>query len=99
MSKDRLASLVSSALRAQRKAAFNEPVQRLDPALVALICNRPAGTIQINLPLQPSVDEDIRMAARNGNDDGLPPELLEELRKIEEKDQEEDEPPKDRNGR
>ena len=87
MNHELLTTLVSAALRAQRKAAFNEPVERLNPMVVNLICNRPAGLIQIALPSQPSVDDDIRMAARNGNNDGLPPDLVQELRDIEEQDQ------------
>ena len=95
MNNELLTSLVSAALRAQRKAAFNEPVERLNPMVVDLIRNRPPGLIKITLPSQPSVEDDIRMAARNGNSDGLPPELLKELNDIEEEDQKGDEPPED----
>lgn len=99
MNNELLTSLVSAALRAQRKAAFNETVERLNPMVVELIRNRPAGLFTITLPSQPSVDDDIRMAARNGNGDGLPPELLKELRDIEELDQKGDEPPEDGHAR
>jgi hypothetical protein len=90
MSGDRLTTLVSAALRSQRALAFQTPAQRLDPALVAMICGRPAGPMTLSLPAQPPVDDEIRMAARNGRDEGLPPDLLAELEDFEARDQEDD---------
>lgn len=99
MTIDRLSQLVSAALRAQRKAAFMKPVERMPQALVDIICKRGPEPISIQIPQDSTVgDDDIRMAARNGDDAGLPPELLEEIRQIEEEDEMKN-PPNDDHGR
>lgn len=86
MSTDRLANLVSETLRAQRKSDAIAQRGRLPDTIVQAIINRPPGPIQIPLPQHPIVDDEIRMAARNGNDAGLPPELVVELEEIEGQD-------------
>ena len=95
MSSDRLMLLISAALKAELLEAYKLPAQLLHTGLVNIICSRQSGPIQINLPVQNCLDDEISMAARNGTEDGIPPELEAELRVIEESDLGTDSTPED----
>jgi hypothetical protein len=95
MTTDRLNRLLAAAMRAERLAAYREPAQPWDAALVDAICSGSLEPIVIDLPAHPAVDEEYSAAARNGTDEGLPADLEATLRQFEESDQQADPTPED----
>ena len=86
MTLDRTSQAIAKALAAQAAAAARSAPPRLAPEIVARIRARSllrGRTIQ--LPPPAAVDEEMRMAARDGQE-GVSPELEAELRREEEAD-------------
>jgi len=87
MTFDRTSQAIALVLAAQAAEAARAAPPRLDAALVDRIRARSEQPRRMLLiPPLPEVDEETRMAARDGHEGGISPELEAELRSEEEAD-------------